>query len=136
MPGVQVDTKKVVSGLAVCTEDVHHCEKDKCPYWEKDHCEYELMSDAFNLIMELVPMVPHVMTLEEALASDECWFEHKNGACGYAEIIPCAYEDLLMVYRLAASPTIVESSENGKTWRCWSHQPTVEQRKEAKWDAM
>ena len=132
MLGVQDDAKKVVSGLAVCTADVHNCGKDKCPYWEKDHCEYELMSDAFDLIVSLLPFVPHVMTLEEALASDECWFEWKDGPQGYAEIL-CDYKDTVDINRIRSHGS-TDMSIYGKAWRCWNHKPTEEQRKAEKWD--
>ena len=127
--GAQANIGEVVTGLCACTADVHHCGKDECPYWTEDACEYRLMSDAYALIGELMP---RVLSLDEAVCADECWFEWKDGPCGYAEIL-WSCKDTVDINRIHSHGS-TGASIYGKAWRCWNHRPTDAQRKAAKWN--
>ena len=125
-----VDCRKTITALAHCTYDPDECPRSECPYWDEEHCEFALMTDALALIKELMP---RVLTLAEAHRMDECWFEWKDGSYGYAEIL---WEGGMMGIVRVHSHGQAPVSLYGKNWRCWSHRPTDEQRKAEKWDAM
>lgn len=124
-----VDCRKIITALAHCTYDPDECPRSECPYWEEEHCEFALMIDALALIKELMP---RVLTLNEAVCADECWFEWKDGPQGYAEIL-WPYKDTVDINRIHSHGS-TDVSIYGKAWRCWSHRPTEEQRKAKKWD--
>ena len=75
---------------------------------------------------------PHVMTLEEFQGSDRNpkWIESKDGSfarwtigrAGYEKF----YDETMTGYH--------HIDDYGKTWRCWTSEPSEEQRKETKWD--
>ena len=125
----QVDYKKIVTGLTFCSADPNGCPRSGCPYWEEEHCEFSLVTDALALIKELMP---RVLTLDEAICADECWFEWKDGPQGYAEIL-WSFKDTVAINRIQ-SHGATDVSIYRKAWRCWSHRPTDEQRKAEKWE--
>ena len=69
------------------------------------------------------PDAPRVMTLEEARNVEVVWVEDR----GTIEIYPCIVKNNMNDSRLY---------KYGVQWRCWTARPTVEQRKEAKWDGL
>ena len=103
-----------------------------CPYFELEphECERQLYADAVEL---LKAQEPRVLTLEEVLGGDECWFEYINGSFGYADVV-MQDNTTALIYRTIVSTGEVLISDYGKKWRCWSYRPTYEQRKAVKWD--
>ena len=59
---------------------------------------------------------PRVMTLEEAKKAEVCWLEQ------------CGYEPFATLEASTWNP-----ERYGKSYRCWNHMPTEEQRKAVKW---
>ena len=85
--------------------------------------------DALELLKE---QEPQVLTLEEVLGGDECWFEYINGSCGYADVY-MQDNKTAIIYRTNIRPGEVPITDYMKKWRCWSYRPTEEQRKAVKW---
>lgn len=92
-------------------------------------CKSRVAADAAELINSLAP---RVLTLDEAHCADECWFEWKDGPCGYAEILWAGKDtiDINRIYSHGATSVFLY----GRKWRCWSYRPTEKQRKETHWD--
>lgn len=74
-----------------------------------------------------------LLTLEEALSSDECWIEGRNGACGYGDALLTDDAERVDFFRPHSIATL-DFYAYGSEWRCWSYKPTDEQRKAVKWD--
>ena len=122
------DREKVIRWLEACSTG---CEYG-CPYDSvvRYECKANLMRDALELLKK---QEPQVLTLEEVLGGDECWFEHINGACGYADLY--VHENgMVGVSRINKIISFIPAESYGKQWRCWSYRPTEEQRKAVKWD--
>ena len=102
-------------------------------YWtDKDPGSLE----AFEMALAaLKAQEPKVLTLEEATGDDECWFEHSNGACGYADCYLCTGAQAVEVWRTTEkTPEFLTWETYGKKWRCWSARPTKEQREATPWE--
>ena len=127
------ELKKVTKGLQRCISDPNEfgdCNSAECPY-KGVNCFTDLMEDALEL---LKAQEPRVMTLEEATGDGECWFEHKNGACGYADCYMCTGVQAAEIDRIMKAPEYLTLKTYSKTWRCWTSRPTDEQREKVKWD--
>ena len=123
----------------------------------------EAAADAFAYIRELeARLAEHekplkLMTLDEVVEKSKrvndnvIWLERPDEEYGYddAECIPALVSnhssigaDCIQYVRFLAWPKreIVfdiadeDKDDYGKTWRCWSHRPTEEERKAAEWD--
>lgn len=103
-----------------------------CPYsdFELLECERQLYLDVEEL---LKAPEPRVLSLEEA-TEGECWFEYINGSCGNADDVYMKDNKTAIIYRTNSRSVQVLITDYMKKWRCWSYRPTVEQRKEVKWD--
>lgn len=91
---------------------------------------YPLLIDAIALLkaQEL-----RVLSLDEAVSVDECWFEHINGACGYASCV-IWFDGGVAVERIGKDEEeVVLPDEYGITWRCWSLCPDDERRQNTPW---
>lgn len=75
---------------------------------------------------------PRVIALDEVLGGGECWLEYSNGGCGYAD---CYLDGCggVTIYRTMRLDENVPIDNYGKTWRCWTTQPTDKKRKETPW---
>lgn len=128
---MMADRGKVLRCLEACATG---CEYG-CPYeYEgtvvRHECKADLMRDALELLRE---QEPRVLTLEEVLGGDECWFEYINGSCGYADVYMQDNKTAL-IHRTNIRPGEVPITDYMKKWRCWSYRPTEEQRKGVKWN--
>lgn len=132
------DREKVITGLDCC------CNKRcciKCPYDDKcfeiDKCTENLARDALALLKE---QEPRILKQEEFAGTYRyCWLEAKASdgrtACRISDI--CVGEDgvdyeaqfIGTSYRWTLPHALL-----GSRWRCWSSEPTEEQRKAVKWE--
>ena len=125
---------KVIKGLECCTKFSDRTCKD-CPYQPAiakiDYlCYNNLMLDAMELLKE---PGPRVLTLEEVLSGDECWFEYINGSYGYADVY-IQDNKTAIIHRTNMRSGEVLIMNYMKKWRCWNYRPTEEQRKAVKWN--
>lgn len=109
------DREKIMQWLKTCANG---CE-DGCPYEYKNlvyrvECKADLMRDALTL---LKAQEPRVLTLEEAKKAEVCWLEERG------------YEPFATLEAGTWNP-----EKYGKSYRCWNHMPTEEQRKAVKWE--
>ena len=130
------DLEKTIKGLRCHSEpkfgpDEYFCET--CPYDEAT-CGLDVPNDALSL---LKAQQPRVMTLEEAAQSDFCYVEYWAG-----DIVPAFVRFSVMAGEIKSYKiqTDLEHSyfcadKYGKALRCWTYQPTDEQRKAVKWNA-
>lgn len=128
--------EKVIRGLECCTKDECEC----CPYenvcYGDDEVELfdTLARDALALLKE---QEPRVMTLEEALGSEECWLERKDGNVTVADIALNGQDsggyDVDSNELSTMRSYIFHSGYYGKYWRCWTSRPTDAQRDAVKW---
>ena len=77
---------------------------------------------------------PHVLTLEEALNADVCWFE----SCtiydsAYGVVYHQAGSNTVQIVRLEHGNAFEDVSDYGSSWRCWNRKPSEEQRRTAEW---
>ena len=124
-----IDREIVIKGIDICLQR-YRCGED-CPYYDVE-CMEKLRENALAL---LKAQEPRVLTIEEATAGDECWFEHRNGACGYALCFIRVASQTVEINRIMHNPEFITLNSFMKSWRCWSYRPTDEQRKAVKWDA-
>ena len=115
------DWEKVIVELTAGIEDAYH----RC------HCGLAVtMENALSLLKALEP---RVLTLDEAMVTDVCWLEKKGDDRSW----PCEVgvgEKWVAVWRFDQETTVMRRDEYGKQFRCWSAEPTKEQRKAVKWD--
>lgn len=92
----------------------------------------------YNIVKEAAQMEPdadaeaRLMTLKEVLNENECWFEAKNGLCGYGEAMLIDEMDIVDFNRIHSVSTR-KISDYEKTWRCWTYKPTDAQREGTPW---
>lgn len=131
---MMADLEKVLHGLSSCGNDYgipNICEVTECPYREdKAWCVHELAHDAWMLIAELLKeQVPRLMTLKEVKQWSEThphkqnpiWieFQSKRGTDGWRV---CLFNSEILTW-----------CKNNEA-RCWTSQPTDEQRKAVSWN--
>jgi hypothetical protein len=110
-----MDRGKVINGLEHCSE-MQTC--FGCPYYKCDPtCQDDLGKDALSLLKELIPRL---------LSYDEI----SNYDCVYMEF----YGNKYVYPELNYEARTWAKEKYGKYWRCWSNNPTEEQRKAMKWD--
>ena len=123
-----IDREKVIKGL----ESLHKRLLDAAAQDRIAVLDANMVSDAMEL---LKAQEPRLLTAEELTGGDECWLEHKNGACGYADCYMCTGRNSVEVWRcMAQGPSYLSWIDFNKTWRCWSAKPTDEQREAVKWE--
>lgn len=151
----EIDREKVIRGLSVCGHDAgvpNQCELFDCPYRVDAWCQHELAGDALALIhgqdeevanlttkiAELTTERARVMTLEEAVDCNYCWFETHNWKNG---------DHFIPVLRALAMDddsgrTFIDQNDDlfgfrdeeyGETVRCWTARPTEAQREATAW---
>lgn len=114
-----IDRVKVIEGLEYLdTAYAFHGDDGQC------------IGDALELLKA------RVLTPEELKAyNGYCWLEEKNSMVMSVSLIKDGLLSLLSDFD--DPPYDVEKLnwlDYGKDWRCWSTQPTEEQRKAVKWD--
>lgn len=123
--------EKVIKGLECCTEKAH-CEMACCPYCKEESFDCgmnDMMKDALELLK------PRVLTLDEALGSDDPVYFESNGRMEcwvdayISDDLQCA-----VFYRFRAAEFMLPLSRYKKDWRCWSSPPSYEQSKAVKWE--
>ncbi len=137
-----IDKNKVLKGLEICSAG----ECGECPYNSgySTGCFPELTRDALSVL------TPRVLTLKEVLAGHgrPVFLEGRGHVYGFA-LSDTRYSAnggavifaALRAYRPddPEGPFFLKKphypSKYMRTWRCWSGEPTEEQRKEAPWDA-
>ena len=95
---------------------------------------HEAEDIAIECIASVIAQEPRVLSLEEVLGGDECWFEYINGYCGHVNAYMEEDNITTIIYRTNVRPVEVLITDYMKKWRCWSDRPTGEQRKAVKWD--
>ena len=124
---------KVIKCLEICTNESNVCGTmcEQCQY-DSDyhrHCHEILMIDALELLK------PRVLTLDEALGSDDPVYFESNGRMEcwvdayISDDLQCA-----VFYRFRATEFMLPLSRYKKDWRCWSSPPSYEQSKAVKWE--
>ena len=130
------DREKVIKWLDVCKtadkavglKEDYPCRE--CPYKDLQGCMRELITDALALLK------PRILTLDEALGSDDPVYFESNGRMEcwvdayISDDLQCA-----VFYRFRATEFMLPLSRYKKDWRCWSAPPSYEQSKAVKWDA-
>lgn len=155
---MMVIREKVIKGLECCTQHGSMCGRNcnghwgwtdgshtgmellgeyrtKCPYGNcETGCVKTLAKDALALLRE---QEPRMMTLEEVKAFDwdRCYLEEER-LPGKEYRAVCGDHTLTCItWPCVASMQMRYGDESyGKKWRCWSAEPSDEQRKRAKWD--
>lgn len=106
-----------------------------CPYFEDrktyghEWCTTVMAQDALELLK------PRVLTLDEALGSDDPVYFESNGRMEcwvdayISDDLQCA-----VFYRFHATEFMLPLSRYKKDWRCWSSPPSYEQSKAVKWE--
>lgn len=102
---------------------------------EQEEAADKILRYIYSRIMAqpAVPGLPRVLTLDEALEADVCWLEKKGDDRSW----PCKVgggEKWVAAWRFDQETTVMRRDEYGKQFRCWSAEPTKEQRKAVKWD--
>ena len=138
----EIDREKVIKGLECCiiADDDYYPECEKCPYRDTDGDTCDTMRPLFSdALAMLKAQEPRVMTLEEALDCNYCWFEThnwKNGDHFVPVLRALAMDD-------DSGRTFIDQNDDlfgfrdeeyGKTVRCWTARPTEEQREAVKWE--
>lgn len=132
-----LDRKKVIKGLECCLPP-HDPNCDLCPYDSIDlRCRAKLRDDIMTL---LKAQEPRVLTLEEVRCANEkpMWFESKGtfrGQKGFwvlSKGVSPSYV-IRLIPAIGKDDTELSLAAYGKVWRCWTSQPTDEQRKVVKW---
>ena len=121
--------ENVIKGLECCIlrnpDDKARC--NDCPY--EGNCVNRLKMDALELLK------PRVLTLDEALGSDDPVYFESNGRMEcwvdayISDDLQCA-----VFYRFRATEFMLPLSRYKKDWRCWSSPPSYEQSKAVKWE--
>jgi hypothetical protein len=130
------DREKVIKGLECCVIHVNCAADGGCPYNSQaySNCLDTAIKDALAL---LKAQEPRVMTLEEALGSEECWLERKDGNVTVADIALNGQDsggyDVDSNELSTMRRYTFHSGYYGKYWRCWTSRPTDEQREKVKW---
>ena len=134
------DREKVVHGLQMCIKA--RCgEADcfDCSYCDDKEggCQTHLFQDAIAL---LKAQRPRLMSLQEVLVSSGAiWLEFEAEEGGYHRygyaFVSCANEHMVeFIVRDGYRPLIqFPRADYLKYWRCWTTQPTQEQREGEKW---
>lgn len=86
----------------------------------------------------IIPALPGacLLTLEEASKRNYVWIEitpHFVFGPRRIEIVPID-TTACMIYSFQGAPQCRNTCNYGKSWRCWSNKPTLEQMKEVEWD--
>jgi hypothetical protein len=122
------DVKEVVNGLEMSYKYSNVDENNTI-------VPQQLVLDALAL---LKAQEPRVMTLEEALGSEECWLERKDGNVTVADIALNGQDsggyDVDSNELSTMRCYIFHSGYYGKYWRCWTSRPTDEQREAVLWE--
>ena len=73
---------------------------------------------------------------EEISLCDYCWIEHKYEIYTTVEVacVLCKTSEYCGIDFIGhGSPITHKKEDYGKTWRCWTEKPTVEERNAAEW---
>lgn len=77
---------------------------------------------------------PHVLTLEEALSADVCWYDSAwlhNPA--YGSLKRSDGSTTVQIIRLEEGPAYEDVNSYGTSWRCWNRKPSDEHKRTAEW---
>lgn len=134
--------EEVMHGLRRCIVPYAAYICEKCSYFEKyglSECVEHLMKDAHDLLKE---MEPRVMTVEELCRArgKPAWFEARNGRLYTGWVLIYDVQDGMGITgtRVGVTEpghvTIWPAVElYGSKWRCWTSEPTEEQRRATPW---
>lgn len=142
-----VDVEKVLAALQCIASGEYlfsyepECTKAGCPYASEGVCYKKVAKDAYDLLKNnraraLDHMDAKLLTPEEVKFSclDTVFFETRSG------LLICCIKDEIdsdyFVYFVYRRDRWFQRQYEfyNKTWRCWAHRPTEEQRKAVKWD--
>lgn len=143
------DREKIIKGLECCRIQQNEvppiCEA--CPYADEARGTCEDMSGLLNDAYEMLKaQEPRVMTLEDLAGAQKTpvWRETKRAHKDLYNGWVLAYDiqrgqGITWMRQGMAEPNgrvgWYKLDDYGKTWRCWTARPTLEQREAAKWDA-
>ena len=133
-----IDRKKVIKGLECCGYSRFMDKCQECPYDGKE-CFHRLKTDALAL---LKAQEPRLMTLDEAQTlreNDVVWLEDKGkpniipGIVRNRHLWPHSATMVTNFMRGDGCKVTAGDDDYGKRWRCWTSQPTDEQRAAEPW---
>ena len=140
------DREKVIRGLEVCTSDF--C-SEECPYYQCDglSCHDPLMRDTLALLKEQEPRVLPWEKVDKS-GNTYVWAEIRSFITDEKALIYCKIvnsEFFHGIYRLREESGMEwartkedynrdDSQGSHSGWRCWTAQPTEEQRKAVPWN--
>ncbi len=124
--------EKVTRGLESiwkCISPVSHTCAD-CPYQDnRVECKRRVITDALALLKE---QKARLLTLEEVEKNEEwMWVECISGYCGWNRQDK---EDNYSCMIAWNDNTVNRKDYYGKSWRCWSSRPSLEQMRNTKWE--
>ena len=147
------EREKVIKGLECCISKDDRC--DECPYMTgkeqigemNGEPEYVYGCDRLTLTTDALALLkaqePGVMTLEELRECVTYWIEDETGHVVPETIMDITGKDIMTIPVVhltnGYAPIITKTTDgyNSKRytgWRCWTSQPTDEQRKAVKWE--
>ena len=101
----------------------------------------DILIDSIKTLPDVQPMpVARLMTLEELnLMADEsvvCWVEYKGKPAinVTAPYWSNSMKMVMFIYLGTEHTDVVFKTDYNKTWRCWTSEPTDDQRKAVAWD--
>ncbi len=125
-----IDREKVISDFE------HEVFKANSEGWDFVDLTTE---DAKKILELLKEQVPRLLTLEEVkhlndLRDGAVWIEVPGGLFPAVPEITAPHVTYFVAVELHHYRGYFDNDYYGKTWRCWTARPTVEQRNEAAWD--
>ena len=116
-----------------------------CPWTECDTLKNRVVEIPIDLALAVMRMLkaqePRVMTLEEVRCAYEepMWFESKGtfrGQKGFWVLSKGVSTSFVirLIPAIGNDDTQLSLAAYGKVWRCWTSQPTAEQREATSWN--
>lgn len=102
------------------SEDEPACEEEMAGFYVRRTINY------------LKEQMPRVLTLEGAALAEVCWLENKKENTLRAVGV-FVHNHVVDAYPPGRSASTYDRDKYGKTYRCWSSQPSEQQRKMTPW---
>ena len=121
----------IVKALGICsTINGAGPECADCPYWpvRGTGCMNALMNDAHGALE------PYVMTLEQVTLTDRPVFFESQDCLSWVFLQNVGKHFIGIVLANQVDSITPQMEAYGITWRCWTDEPTYEQRKDVRWD--
>lgn len=132
--------EKTIRGLECClnTGNFEEC-TENCPYFTKKLgmgvCSENMKCDALALLKEKEPKIISLKELMCLSRNTPIYTELRNDIHGWEIYDGFDHQTEGMITGPLWGPhEFWDSSEYGRTWRCWTSQPTDKQRKAVRWE--